>query len=93
VVRNVLSAGVVVVRLADDGPRYLLLRVYRYWDFPKGEVAADEDPLATARREVWSKSFDYGLSNLTPVDRSIAREMGAHVEAQVTRAQDELSEL
>ncbi|NIR58308.1 MAG: NUDIX hydrolase, partial [Gammaproteobacteria bacterium] len=33
-----LSAGVVVVRTDRDGPRYLLLRAYRYWDFPKGEV-------------------------------------------------------
>ncbi len=30
----------------------LLLRVYNYWDFPKGLVEPGEDPLATARREV-----------------------------------------
>lgn len=30
----------------------LLLRVYRYWDFPKGEVQAGEAPLAAARREL-----------------------------------------
>jgi bis(5'-nucleosidyl)-tetraphosphatase len=46
------SAGVVIVRRFDDGPRYLLLRCFRYWDFPKGEVEPGEDPLATARREV-----------------------------------------
>lgn len=46
------SAGVVIVRRSGDGRRYLLLRCYRYWDFPKGEVEPGEDPLATARREV-----------------------------------------
>ena len=47
------AAGAVVVRREPGAePRYLLLRVYRYWDFPKGELEAGEDPLAAARREV-----------------------------------------
>lgn len=46
------AAGAVVVRHGEGGPRYLLLRVYNYWDFPKGELAAGEEPLAGARREV-----------------------------------------
>lgn len=49
---EVLSAGIIVVRWFEEGPRYLLLRAYRYWDFPKGEVAPGEDPLRAARREV-----------------------------------------
>jgi 8-oxo-dGTP pyrophosphatase MutT (NUDIX family) len=49
---RILSAGVVVVRRVDDGWRVLLLRVYNYWDCPKGVVEPGEDPLATARREV-----------------------------------------
>ena len=48
----ILSAGVVVVREAADGWRVLLLRVYNYWDCPKGEVGPGEQPLATAKREV-----------------------------------------
>ena len=47
----VLSAGIVVVRFATDGCRYLLLRAYRYWDFPKGLVEPGEDPMEAARRE------------------------------------------
>jgi len=47
-----LSSGVVVVRDADDDWRVLLLRVYNFWDCPKGVVESGEDPLATARREV-----------------------------------------
>ncbi|HUL58261.1 MAG TPA: NUDIX domain-containing protein [Anaeromyxobacteraceae bacterium] len=50
--RRTLSAGAVLYR--DDGGtrRYLLLRAYRNWDFPKGQVEEGEDPLAAAVREV-----------------------------------------
>lgn len=48
----ILSAGVIIVRYFDVGWRYLLLRVYNYWDFPKGEVEAGEDALTAAVREV-----------------------------------------
>jgi bis(5'-nucleosidyl)-tetraphosphatase len=49
---NVLSAGAIVLRNTSDGWRVLLLRVYNYWDCPKGLVEPGEEPLATARREV-----------------------------------------
>lgn len=42
----------VVVRKEDGRWKYLFLRVYRNWDFPKGIVEAGEDPLKTAVREV-----------------------------------------
>lgn len=57
----ILSAGVIPVRLTDAGPRVLLLRIYRYWDFPKGEVEPGEDPFAAALREVREET---GLSDL-----------------------------
>lgn len=47
-----LSAGVVVVRFMDHTPYYLLLRAFRYWDFPKGLVEPGEMPLQAALREV-----------------------------------------
>ena len=34
------------------GCRYLVLRAYNYWDFPKGLVEAGEAPLVAARREL-----------------------------------------
>jgi len=58
----ILSAGVVVTRRQEGGPYYLLLRVYRYWDFPKGEVASGEQPLDTAIREVAEETGLTGLS-------------------------------
>ena len=61
-----LSAGVIVVRQTAQGPRFLLLRSYRYWDFPKGQVEPGETPIAAARRETREEtgiaelSFDWG---------------------------------
>jgi 8-oxo-dGTP pyrophosphatase MutT (NUDIX family) len=47
-----LSAGAVVVRETEGGTRFLLLRAYDHWDFPKGLVEPGEGPLAAAIREV-----------------------------------------
>ena len=40
------------MRQAPVGWLFLMLRAYRNWDFPKGEVDSGEEPLAAARREV-----------------------------------------
>jgi 8-oxo-dGTP pyrophosphatase MutT (NUDIX family) len=52
-----LSAGVVVVRQTEEGWRFLLLRAFNHWDFPKGMVEAGEEPLAAAVREVHEESL------------------------------------
>lgn len=63
-----LSAGVVVVSLERRKLKYLLLRAYRNWDFPKGLVEAGERPIDAALREVREEttlddlSFDWGLA-------------------------------
>jgi bis(5'-nucleosidyl)-tetraphosphatase len=63
-----LSAGVVVVSIVDRKLKFLLLRAYRNWDFPKGIVEPGEDPLAAAMREVREEttlddiSFDWGMA-------------------------------
>lgn len=49
---KILSAGVVVLNSDRDRYRYLLLRAYNYWDFPKGVVESGETPLEAAIREV-----------------------------------------
>jgi 8-oxo-dGTP pyrophosphatase MutT (NUDIX family) len=61
-----LSAGVVVVRDESQSLRFLVLRAYRNWDFPKGLVEPGEAPLAAAIRETEEEtgiadlSFDWG---------------------------------
>jgi 8-oxo-dGTP pyrophosphatase MutT (NUDIX family) len=61
-----LSAGIVVVRDTPDGMRFLMLRAYRNWDFPKGLVETREDPLEAAVRETAEETgiddlaFDWG---------------------------------
>jgi 8-oxo-dGTP pyrophosphatase MutT (NUDIX family) len=47
-----LSVGVVVVRDTSTGIRFLLLRAFNHWDFPKGLTEAGEQPMQTALREV-----------------------------------------
>ena len=42
----------VVVRDTPAGWRFLLLRAFNHWDFPKGMVESGEEPLAAAIREV-----------------------------------------
>ncbi len=49
---RILSAGVVVVRRVKPCWRFLLLRAYDHWDFPKGLVERGETPLQAASREV-----------------------------------------
>jgi len=62
-----LSAGVVVVSLVERKLKFLLLRSYRNWDFPKGIVEEGEEPIDAAMREVREEttlddiSFDWGL--------------------------------
>lgn len=52
-----LSAGVVVVRYTEAGWRFLLLRAFNHWDFPKGMVEDGESPLAAAVREVHEETL------------------------------------
>lgn len=65
-----MSAGVVVVSVVERKLRFLLLRAYRNWDFPKGLVEAGESPIDAAVREVREEttlddiSFDWGLEYL-----------------------------
>lgn len=62
-----LSAGIVPVRYVDRTPRFLLLRNFDYWDFPKGQVNPGEEPLSAALRElkeetgVESVRFPWGM--------------------------------
>jgi len=64
-----LSAGVIPVIFIGEEALYLLLRVYNYWDFPKGIVESGEQAINAAIRELkeetgiekiefhWGKTF------------------------------------
>lgn len=59
-----VSAGVVIYRMEDHTPKYLLLfKKYKteYWDLPKGNVEPGEDPKQTAEREAQEEA---GITDL-----------------------------
>jgi 8-oxo-dGTP pyrophosphatase MutT (NUDIX family) len=61
------SCGVVSRQRLDRKLKFLLLRAYRNWDFPKGLVEPGEEPIDAAVREVREEtalddiSFDWGM--------------------------------
>lgn len=48
----ILSSGIIPLRKNEEQWEYLLLRCFKYWDFPKGHGEKDESPLVTAIREM-----------------------------------------
>jgi bis(5'-nucleosidyl)-tetraphosphatase len=95
-----MSAGVVVVSVFERKWKFLLLRAYRNWDFPKGLVEAGESPIEAAIREVREEttlaniSFDWGTAYMDtgPYNKGkiaryyIARSTETHIELPVNPA-------
>lgn len=55
-----ISAGVIPVFRSGTESKYLALRVYNYWDFPKGLIEKDESSIESALRELKEET---GLSH------------------------------
>jgi predicted NUDIX family NTP pyrophosphohydrolase len=74
-----VSAGILLYRFRDGGPQVFLVHMGGpfwarkndgAWSIPKGEYAADEDPLAAARREFHEETgseVDGKFLPLTPI--------------------------
>ena len=77
-----LSAGVVVVRATPPGWRFLLLRAFNHWDFPKGMVEAGEEPLAAAIREVREETL---IADLQFAWGEVYTETGPYSRGKVAR--------
>lgn len=71
-----------MTRRIDGEIRYLLLRCYRYWDFPKGEVEPGEDPLAAARREAAEET---GLTDLRFPRSDVYTETPVYAKGKIAR--------
>lgn len=65
------SAGIALIRLYDDVPKLLCLRIYRSYDLPKGKIEPGEHELEAAKRETLEETgienvaFTWGLRSLT----------------------------
>jgi len=62
VTQTTLSAGAIVVRKESGQWKFLFLRAFKNWDFPKGVVEPGEDPLQAAVREAREEA---GIRDLT----------------------------
>ena len=62
VTQTTLSAGAIVVRKESGQWKFLFLRAFKNWDFPKGIVEPGEDPLQAAVREAREEA---GIRDLT----------------------------
>ena len=71
-----------MLRDTAEGMRYLLLRAYKHWDFPKGMVEPDEAPLAAARREVAEET---GIDSLDFAWGEVYRETAPYARGKVAR--------
>ena len=58
-----LSAGAIPIRAKNGSWEVLLLRSFRYWDFPKGMVETGEDPWDAAIREI-EEETGYSITQL-----------------------------
>lgn len=56
------SAGIILVRKNEQKWEYLLLRCFKYWDFPKGEIDHNESPLQAALRELKEETSIHQVS-------------------------------
>ncbi len=93
-----MSCGVVVVSIHERKLKFLLLRAYRNWDFPKGLVEAGESPIDAAIREVREEttlsdiSFDWGMGYIDtgPYNKGkiaryfVARSTQTHIQLPVS---------
>ncbi len=76
------SAGMVVVRREREGFRFLILRAYHNWDFPKGGMEPGEQPLDCAHREVEEET---GLTQVSLPWGEEFMETGPYARGKVAR--------
>ena len=77
-----LSAGAVVIRDSGADFRFLLLRAFHHWDFPKGMVESGETPMDAAIREIQEETL---LDDLTFAWGEAFYETGPYSRGKIAR--------
>ena len=77
-----VSAGVIPARRTPEGWKLLILRAYRNWDFPKGQIDPGEEPFAAAKREAVEEA---ALTDLTFPFGEIYRDTAPYAGGKVAR--------
>lgn len=77
-----LSAGAIPLRKTSHGWEVLLLRAFKYWDFPKGMVESGEDPWKAAMRELAEET---GLSKYSSPFKKVFFETKPYAKGKVAR--------
>jgi bis(5'-nucleosidyl)-tetraphosphatase len=77
-----LSAGAIPLRKKNKSWEVLLLRSFKYWDFPKGMVEEGEDPWKAAIREIQEET---GLSKFSSPFKHIFYETEPYGKGKVAR--------
>ncbi len=79
---STLSCGIIPVKKIEGRWHYLLLRCFRYWDFPKGHVEEGEDPFQAAEREMVEET---GLTKIKTTWGKKYRETEMYGKSKVAR--------
>ena len=66
------SAGIILVDLSKEKPKVLCLRAYKNWDWPKGRLAASENHIQAAIREL-EEETGYTVEDIEFVKELIAK--------------------
>lgn len=52
-----ISAGIIIYRNTEEGPKFLILyHGHNYWNFAKGKIESEENSWEAACREIWEET-------------------------------------
>ena len=81
-INHITAAGFVIVRIFDDGVKFLALASNRGFDIPKGRIEHNEDPYSCAIRETFEESGVFRIE--LPIGREFIHISTMHIYLGIT---------